>query len=195
VKARLVVLASGNGSNLQALIDACAQGRLPAQVVAVVSNQPEAQALQRAVQVGIETAVLPLRLPRADYDAELAARVQGFAPDLVVLAGWMLLLGERFLQPFPGRVVNLHPALPGALPGKDSIRRAWQACRDGQLQHTGVMVHEVVLAVDAGPVLASEVVPLIPGEPLEALEVRVHEVEHRLIVQGVATALKRRKKT
>lgn len=189
--ARLVVLVSGNGSNLQALLDACDEGRLPARVAGVVSNRPTAFALQRANQAGVPAAVQPLHLPREAYDAQLADTVARFRPDLVVLAGWMLIVGAAFLQRFPGRVVNLHPALPGALPGKDAIRRAWQACQDGQLQHTGVMVHEVVLEVDAGPVLAVELVPLHAGEALESLEARMHQVEHRLIVQGVAEALRK----
>src|SRR6476619_7243 len=124
---RLVVLASGHGSNLQAIIDACADGRLPASVAAVVSDQAEAHALVRAGTAGIPAVHVGRHAgePRAEYDARLADVVAGFGPDLVVLAGWMRILTMSFLGWFPGQVINLHPALPGDLPGIDSIRRAW----------------------------------------------------------------------
>ena len=197
--ARLVVMASGNGSNLQALLDACELGKLPAKVVGVVTNKPDAFALRRAAESGVPSTVLSLKpwlaqgQTRPEYDAALAEIVLDFNPDLVVLAGWMLVLGERFLQPLAGRVLNVHPALPGALPGKDAIRRAWEAFQHGKLTHTGVMVHEGVLEVDAGPVLATEQVALAPDEPLELLEARMHAVEHRVLVQGVLRALELRK--
>jgi formyltetrahydrofolate-dependent phosphoribosylglycinamide formyltransferase len=191
--ARLVVLASGNGSNLQAILDACASGRLRAQVVAVVSNKPSAYALRRGAEAGARAEVVAWGerkaqgWSRARYDEELARVVASHRPDWVVLAGWMLVLGEGFLGRFgPGRVINLHPALPGQLPGTDAIRRAWEAGRVGAMTHTGVMVHEVVAEVDAGPVLAQETITLDPSETLEALEARVHAVEHRLLVEVLA---------
>jgi formyltetrahydrofolate-dependent phosphoribosylglycinamide formyltransferase len=191
--ARLVVLASGNGSNLQAILDACASGRLRAQVVAVVANKPSAYALRRGAEAGARAEVVAWGerkaqgWSRAQYDEELARVVASHRPDWVVLAGWMLVLGEGFLGRFgPGRVINLHPALPGQLPGTDAIRRAWEAAQRGALDHTGVMVHEVVAEVDAGPVLAQETITLDPSEALEALEARVHAVEHRLLVEVLA---------
>ena len=115
---RLVVLASGNGSNLQAVLDACATGTLPARVVAVVSDHDHAFALKRAADAGVPSVHVGRHQgePRADYDARLADVVAGFGPDLVVLAGWMRILTSSFLGWFPDRVVNLHPALPGELP-------------------------------------------------------------------------------
>ncbi len=185
---RLVVLVSGGGSNLQAILDACASGWLPARVVAVVSNKAGAFGLERARRAGvpaIHLAPTPFgSLPgsRQDYDAALAELVGGFQPDWVVLAGWMRLLTLSFLSRFPGRVVNLHPAQPGAFPGVHAIERAYEAFGRGEIVETGVMVHLVPNeGVDDGPVLAWEAVPIYPTDTLVDLETRIHAVEHRLL--------------
>jgi len=187
---RLVVLASGNGTNLQAILDACADGRLPAHVAAVVSNKPGSGALQRAADAGVpfvHAAPLPGEL-RADYDARLADIVSGFDPHWVVLAGWMRVLSMSFLGWFPRMVVNLHPALPGELPGVDAIDRAWREAQNGARDHTGVMVHLVPdEGIDDGPVLATATVSIHPSDTLESLTTRVHGVEHRLLVETLAT--------
>jgi phosphoribosylglycinamide formyltransferase 1 len=182
---RLVVLISGTGSNLQAILNACASGDLPARVAAVISNRPEALGLARARSAGLPAIARPKpkTQSRADYDSDLAELAASFEPDWVVLAGWMRILSPVFLDRFPGRVLNLHPALPGAFPGTQSIERALEAYRRGEIQHTGVMVHLVPdEGVDTGPVLAQEIVPIQPDDTLEALEARVHEVEHRILV-------------
>ncbi|MET0909939.1 MAG: formyltransferase family protein, partial [Ilumatobacteraceae bacterium] len=124
---RLVVLASGDGSNLQAILDACAAGQVPARVTHVVSDRPEARALQRAEAAGGVTAVSCVAgadEERTAYDERLARVVARANPDWVILAGWRRLLSMAFLGRFPGRVVNLHPALPGQLPGLHAIERA-----------------------------------------------------------------------
>ena len=186
--ARLLVLASGNGSNLQAVLDACADGTIPGRVMAVVSDREHAFALQRAATAGVPSVHVG-RWPdeaRADYDARLADIVAGFAPDLVVLAGWMRILTSSFLGWFPGRVVNLHPALPGELPGTHAIERAWQQALAGERTHTGVMVHFVPdEGVDDGPVIATTEVPIRPDDTLDALAARVHAAEHRLLVDTI----------
>ena len=182
---RLVVLASGTGSNLQAVLDACAASELPAQVVAVVSDRADAYALRRADEAGVPAVHVGVRPgeARADYDARLADVVAGFGPDVVVLAGWMRILTMSFLGWFPDRVVNLHPALPGELPGTRAVERAWQEALAGERTGTGVMVHLVPdEGVDVGPVLASEPVPIRPDDTLESLTARVHATEHRLLV-------------
>jgi phosphoribosylglycinamide formyltransferase-1 len=126
--------------------------------------------------------------PRADYDARLADIVSGFDPDWVVLAGWMRLLSMSFLGWFPRMVVNLHPALPGELPGVDAIERAWCEAKDGRRDHTGVMVHLVPdEGIDDGPVLATATVSIHPSDTLESLTIRVHGVEHRLLIETLAT--------
>ncbi len=189
---RIVVLASGHGSNLQAIIDASADGRLPAEVVAVVSDRRDSGALHRATLAGIPSVLVerhqdPLE-PRADYDARLADIVAGFSPHVVVLAGWMRLLSMSFLGWFPSMVVNLHPALPGELAGTHAIERAFDEWRAGRRTHTGVMVHLVPdEGVDDGPVLASREVPFLDGDTLDSVTARIHDVEHELLVHTLAT--------
>lgn len=183
--ARLVVMISGNGSNLQAILDACAAGRLRAQVVAVVSNQPNAYGLERARKAGVVAQVLAKQKDQAReaYDAALADQVSAYNPDWVILAGWMRILSRHFLERFPNKVINLHPALPGTFPGTHAIERAYQAFQRGEIAETGVMVHLVPdEGVDNGPVLGVEHVPIFTDEPLDALEARIHAVEHRLLV-------------
>jgi phosphoribosylglycinamide formyltransferase 1 len=184
--ARLVVLISGSGSNLQAVLDACQGQRLPAQVVAVFSNKPEAYGLERARQAGVPALACPKprELDRRAYDADLAKRVSAFSPDWVILAGWMRILSSAFLDAFPRKVINLHPALPGAFSGTGAIERAFAAFQAGEIQHTGVMLHLVPdEGVDNGPVLAQEIVPIFSMDTLPALEERIHNVEHRLLVE------------
>lgn len=183
---RLVVLISGNGSNLQAILDACASGDLPASVVTVLSNKPDAYGLTRARAAGVE-AIHFAKLEnesRREYDARLADYVTTKLPDYVVLAGWMRLLSSPFLSCFPNRVINLHPALPGTFPGTHAIERAFEAYQHGDIAHTGVMVHLVPdEGVDNGPVLATEIVPIRPEDTLESLEARIHQTEHDLLVK------------
>ena len=187
--ARLVVLASGGGSNLQAIVDACAAGRLDAVVGALVTNVAGAGCVERARGAGIGVVVLPPLAgeARRAYDARLADAVAPFAPDWVVLAGWMRLLSTAFLAHHPGRVVNLHPALPGELPGLHAIARAHAEAVAGDRTATGVMVHLVPdEGVDDGPVLATATVPIAAHDTLADLEARVHAVEHELLVTTLA---------
>ena len=190
MKSKLAVLISGNGSNLQAIIDAVATGSLDAQIAVVVSNRKEAYGLKRARRAQIPDRYFPLKpyrdaqRSRAEYDADLAALVSEYAPDWVVLAGWMHILSEKFLGHFPNRVVNLHPALPGQFPGAHAIDDALAAFTRGEIDRTGVMVHLVPDArVDEGPVLAEQAVPIRPGDTHETLAERIHAVEHRLLVE------------
>jgi len=182
---RLVVLISGNGSNLQAILDACASGELPATVVSVISNKVDAYGLVRAKNVGVEAIHFPKQEneSRCDYDARLADYVSTCLPDYVILAGWMRILSSSFLASFPNRVINLHPALPGIFPGIHAIERAFEAYQRGEIKHTGVMVHLVPdEGVDNGPVLDQQEIHFQPDESLERFEARVHEVEHKLLV-------------
>ncbi len=187
---RLVVLASGSGSNLQAMLE----DGLP--VVAVISNRQHAFALQRARDRDVPAQVLGLAEvtaaggTRRDYDAQLAELVAAHRPDLVVLAGWMHLLSSAFLDRFPDRVVNLHPALPGAFPGAHAIEEAFAAYQQGHLDRTGVMVHLVPdEGVDNGPVLATVEVPIQPEDTLETLTERIHAHEHRLLCRTIRSLL------
>ncbi|MCB9100440.1 MAG: phosphoribosylglycinamide formyltransferase [Anaerolineales bacterium] len=191
---RLVVLISGSGTNLQAILDSVAQKTLAAEVVAVVSNRQQAYGLTRAEQAGVPTVYFPLKpyleadRDRRAYDADLAERVEVFEPDLIVLAGWMLVLSPAFLDRFPNRVINLHPALPDTFPGTEAIGRAFEAYQQGEITHSGCMVHYAVPEVDAGPVIAQEVVPIDPDDTLDTFEARMHAAEHRIIVEAVRRA-------
>lgn len=187
---RIAVLISGNGSNLQAIIDAIRGRFLEAQIVVVGSNRTDAYGLERAQKVDIPTFVHELKpyrsagKSRAEYDADLAAKLKEHRPDWVVLAGWMHILSDAFLTHFPYRVINLHPALPGQFPGMHAIERAFEAFQAGEIKQTGIMVHLVPdEQVDRGPLLATEEVPIYPRDTLEALERRVHATEHKLLVQ------------
>jgi formyltetrahydrofolate-dependent phosphoribosylglycinamide formyltransferase len=143
---RLVGLISGTGSNLQAILDACATGQLNAQIVAVVSNKADAYGLERARRADVATEVkLKYKAQdRRDYDRELADLAARYQPDYIILAGWMRLLSLTFLSRFSGRVINLHPALPGTFAGTHAIERAFEAFQAGQISSGGVMVHYVL---------------------------------------------------
>jgi formyltetrahydrofolate-dependent phosphoribosylglycinamide formyltransferase len=186
--ARLAVLISGNGSNLQAVLDACAGAELSAQVVVVISNKPEAYGLVRAVNANVAAIPFPVDSgeSRRDYDARLAVEVALWRPDYVILAGWMRLLSSTFLDFFPGHVINLHPALPGTFPGTHAIEKAYQAWRKAEIDRSGVMVHFVPdEGVDDGPVIAYQEIVFHTGESLEEYEMRVHEIEHSLLIRAL----------
>ena len=187
---RLVVLVSGRGSNLQAVLDGCHAGVIAADVVAVVSDRAAAGGLRRARAAGIAAIELtPERQEaRSDYDRRLARGVARFEPDVVVLAGWMRILTMAFLERFPRQVINLHPALPGQLPGVEAIERAFHESRAGTRSSTGVMVHLVPdEGVDDGPVLGTVEVPIHHDDTLRSLTARVHEAEHELLVRTLAS--------
>jgi phosphoribosylglycinamide formyltransferase-1 len=172
------VLVSGNGSNLQALIDA----GLP--VAAVASNRKDAYALVRARAAGIPTATFSLdcHADRAERDLVMATWLEEHGVELVVLAGYMHLLTAPFLQRFPERIVNVHPSLLPAFPGAHAVADALAA----GVETTGVTVHLVDEGLDTGPVLVQEAVPV---EPRDTLEERIHAVEHRLLPQVVEERL------
>ena len=202
------------GTNLQALIDAQNTSALPStRITLVLSNRKAAYGLTRAAQANppIPTAYLGLQpylkanpgKTRDDYDREVARIVVQQQPDLVVLAGWMHIMGDGFLEivngerPYNGEervqkpipVINLHPALPGAFDGAHAIERAYEAFQKGEIKHSGVMVHRVVKEVDRGdPVLVREV-EIQQGEPIEAFEDRLHKVEWGIIVEATAKVL------
>jgi formyltetrahydrofolate-dependent phosphoribosylglycinamide formyltransferase len=189
---RITVLASGRGTNLQALFDGIREGHLNAEVVSVISHTPTAIALERARRHGIPAQFISTPKKhenRDEWDQRLADLVAQTEPDLVYLLGWMRVLGPGFIARFPdprhpgqSRILNLHPALPGELPGQDAILRAFEEYEAGHRKHTGVMVHVVTPEVDVGPVLAFDTVQIPPS--LESLEAEVHRLEHRLVLQA-----------
>lgn len=187
----MVVMISGNGSNLQVLIDAVAVGEIALSIDLVVSNRKAAYGLERAAKANIPTLYFPLKpfktqgRHREDYDAALAGEIQVYKPDLIVLAGWMHILGPAFLDNFPQKVINLHPALPGQFAGTHAIERAFAAYQAGEINHSGCMVHYAIPEVDAGAVIAQMEVPILPDDTLDSFATRMHETEHYLIVEAV----------
>ena len=179
---RIVVLASGGGTNLQAILDRL-HGRDGIEVVGVGSDRPAAPALERGRAAGIETAVFPgEEYPeRAARDAAIGDWVEARAANLVVLAGYMQLLSDAFVERFRNRVVNIHPALLPAFPGLDAIGQALAA----GVEATGVTVHFVDEGVDTGPTILQREVPVPPGVQREELEAAIHAVEHELYREAI----------
>jgi phosphoribosylglycinamide formyltransferase-1 len=183
VRARLVVLASGAGSTLQALLDAGRQPGYPAHVVAVGTDKPGVGALDRAETAGLARfTVRPAdHATRDGWDDELADQVEAHRPDLVVCAGFMRILGRGFLSRFPSRVVNTHPALLPAFPGAHAVRDALAY----GVKVTGVTVHLVDEGVDTGPVVAQAAVPVLEDDDEARLQRRIQDVERPLFVDAV----------
>jgi phosphoribosylglycinamide formyltransferase-1 len=179
---KIVVLASGSGTNLQAILDSL-HGRDGIEVVGVGSDKPGAQALGRAAAAGIDTAAFPADAyaDRLGRDAALADWVEAHRADLVVLAGYMQLLSEPFVARFRGRVVNVHPALLPEFPGLDAIGQALEA----GVQETGVTVHFVDEGIDTGPTILQRRVPVPAGHERQVLEAAIHSVEHQLYPEAI----------
>lgn len=176
----LVVLVSGRGSNLQAILDAA----LPLRVVAVLSNDPSAPALARARAAGVPALAIDHRSfpDRAAFDRRLGAEIDRYAPDFIALAGFMRVLGEDLVTRYAGRMVNIHPSLLPAFPGLHTHRRALEA---GVRLH-GCTVHFVTPALDMGPIIVQAAVPVLPDDDEARLAARVLEQEHRIYPQALA---------
>jgi phosphoribosylglycinamide formyltransferase-1 len=172
----MVVLISGSGSNLQAIMDALANREIPGEIQAVISNRPEAYGLIRAHSAGIPTEMVDERgyPDRQAFDRALRERIEAYRPALVILAGFMLILGEELLAPFQGRMINIHPSLLPALRGLHTHRRALEA---GLARH-GASVHFVARELDGGPVIIQASVPVEVGDSPDTLAARVLEKEH-----------------
>lgn len=208
---RILVLISGNGSNLQAIIDACSDETISAgHVSQVVSSSPDAYGLTRAQKANIPTYVHDLHgayykdIPKEDkasrkqarekFNEDLAAYIlkPENRPDLIVCAGWMLILSANFLTPLADQsipIINLHPALPGAFAGINAIERAYQAGQNGEITKAGVMIHKVIVQVDEGEPLVVKELEIRKDESLDQYTERVHALEHSAIVEGTNKAL------
>lgn len=175
---KIVVLVSGQGSNLQALIDACQQGRIAANIVAVFSNNAQAYGLQRAAEAGITAQALDAKAytDREAFDAALAQAIDQHQPDLVVLAGYMRILSNAFVQRYAGRMLNIHPSLLPKYPGLHTHR---QAIDNGDTEH-GTSVHFVTEQLDGGPVILQAKVPIFPGDEEDEVIERVQTQEHTI---------------
>jgi phosphoribosylglycinamide formyltransferase-1 len=178
---RIAILASGSGSNFEALAQAAAQGRLAAQIAGVVCNVPGAGVLARAERLGVKRVVLPsagVKSPgeREAYDARLGDAVDALGADLVVLAGYMRLLSSPFIRRFGGKIVNIHPSLLPAFPGL----RVHESVLAHGCKVSGCTVHFVDEGLDSGPILAQAAVPVLEGDTPASLAERVHAAEHQL---------------
>jgi len=179
---RLVVLASGSGTNLQAILDTL-HGRDGVEVAGVGSDKPGAKALERAVAAGVDTAVFPADAyaDRTGRDAAMADWIDAHRADLIVLAGYMQLLTEPFVARFRGRIINIHPALLPSFPGLDAIGQALAA----GVEETGVSVHFVDEGIDTGPTILQRRVPVPVGRERQSLEAAIHTVEHQLYPEAI----------
>jgi phosphoribosylglycinamide formyltransferase-1 len=183
---RVGVLISGRGSNLQALIEAQGRGELGGEIAIVVSNVETAAGLERAREAGILTAVRDHRgRKREEYDADLVSVLREHGVDLVCLAGFMRLLSPVFVRAFPGRVLNIHPALLPAFPGLDAQRQAFEH----GVKVSGATVHLVDEGLDSGAIVAQEAVPVRPDDTVDSLIARILEAEHRLYSRAVRLLL------
>jgi phosphoribosylglycinamide formyltransferase-1 len=183
----IVILISGRGSNMQALVRAAIAEQWPVRIAAVISNRADAEGLQFAAEQGIATAVVPSRdYPvRADFDAALQVVIDGFSPDLVLLAGFMRILTPPFVAHYAGRMLNIHPSLLPNFPGLHTHR---QALASGVLEH-GATVHFVTAELDHGPTVAQAIVPVLPGDTEATLAARVLEQEHLLYPRAIRALL------
>ncbi|MBI9051545.1 MAG: phosphoribosylglycinamide formyltransferase [Anaerolineaceae bacterium] len=185
-KKRLALLISGNGSNLQAIINACQNEIINAEVVVVISNRKDAYGLKKAEKAAIPAIYHPYfkGSDRNLYDDSLSKLVLQYTPDFVVLAGWMRKLSMHFLRYFPMKVVNIHPALPDTFPGTHAIERAFHAYQEGEITQSGVMIHYVPdEGVDDGPILLQKIIKINPEDQLADFEDRIHETEHHLFTE------------
>ncbi len=175
---RVGVLASGGGTNLQSIIDACATGSIDAQIVRVICNNPDAGALHRAQRAGIPTCCINHRdhAGRCAFDAAIIEQLQHDAVELVVLAGFMRIIGADFIQAFPQRIMNIHPALLPAFPGLRVQKKALEA----GARFSGCTVHFIDDGVDTGPIITQAVVPILANDTEESLSARILEQEHRI---------------
>lgn len=179
----IVILISGRGSNMEAIVQACAEQGWPARIAAVISNKPEASGLAFAAERGIATAVVDHKpfANREAFDAELARVIDGFAPDAVVLAGFMRILTDGFVQRYAGRLVNIHPSLLPAFPGLHTHQRAI----DAGCKLAGATVHFVTPELDHGPIIIQAALPVLPGDSEGELSARVLKQEHVIYPRAV----------
>ena len=186
---RVGVLVSGRGSNLQALIDAAGRGELGGEIAVVVSNVEGALGLERAREAGLPAVFCDHRgKKREAFDAEVVETLRARHVDLVCLAGFMRLLSPVFVRAFPGRILNVHPALLPAFPGLDAQRLAW----DHGVKVSGATVHLVDEGLDSGPIVAQEAVRVLSSDTPETLAARILEAEHRLYPRAVRLLLEGR---
>jgi phosphoribosylglycinamide formyltransferase-1 len=188
-KKRVAVLISGFGSNLQALIDACAASNYPAQIVLVISNKPDAYGLERAKKAGIKNISINHKnfASREEFDAKLTLELEKEKVDIICLAGFMRLLTASFINRWQGKIINIHPSLLPAFKGVEAIKQAF----DYGVKITGVSVHYVVQEMDSGEIILQKPIAIGSRETLEQLEKKVHRLEHSLYPKALLLVIKK----
>ncbi len=189
---KLAVLLSSEGAHLHAIIDAIAHGRLNAQVAVVAANKTDAEGLAVAREAGIPVVVAPAGETDAERearDADLAAQIGQYAPDLIVLTAFTEILSRAFLSKFPGRVINLHASLPEEFPGLHPIHRAFEAWQRGELTMSGCVVRYVTPDLERGSLIAQREVPFQDGDTLDLYTRRMHVAEQELLIDSISRVL------
>lgn len=186
---RIAILASGNGTNFEAIMEAKRKGQINAEICLLFSDKAQAPVLKKAEKYGIMSVCFEVHefASKQAYETKLCDLLLEKKIDLVVLAGYMRIMGAILLEAFPDRIINIHPALLPSFPGLHGIRDAF----DYGVKVTGVTIHFVDRGVDSGPIIAQEAVKITPSDDLETLEAKIHEVEHRLYPQVIAELLEK----
>lgn len=186
---RFAVLASGNGSNFEAIVEAWEAGQVPGELALVFANHHEAFVLERAQNHGIPQVSFTVKESggKEAYEKALLALLQEHEIDFVVLAGYLRILGKEIIEAFPNRILNIHPSLLPSFPGLHGIKDAF----DYGVKVTGVTVHQVDCGLDTGPIVAQEVVMITPEDTLASLEAKIHQVEHQLYPKVIAHCLEK----
>ena len=181
---KIAIFASGSGSNFEAIVKAVQRNEISAEIVLLVSDKPDAYALTRAKNLAVPTfAIAPKDYPeKVAYEMEILEKLRALEVELIVLAGYMRLVGETLLDAYPDKIVNIHPSKLPDFPGKDAILRAYES----KIRQTGVTVHYVDAGMDTGPIIAQETVAIDENDSLETLEEKMHKVEHVLYVRTLA---------
>lgn len=187
MRTRLGVLASGSGSNFEAIAQAIAKDHLKAQLQILITNKPQAKVIQRAQRLGIPYVVLDHRqFPSRDaLDHQIVAVLRQHQVEWVIMAGWMRIVTEALIDAFPRRILNIHPSLLPSFPGNKAIQQAL----DHGVKITGCTVHQVIPAVDQGPIVMQAAVPVLPYDTVESLQARIQVQEHRILVQSIARCI------
>ncbi len=186
-ESKIVVLASGNGSNFEAIVKHIKERKLPIKVMALVTDNPDAYAIRRARKLGIPVKILPFKSfkNRDEFNRRLLDTLRSLNPDLIVLAGFMKILPPQIVRTFFKKIVNIHPSLLPAFPGLHAIQKAYEY----GVKVTGVTVHFVDEGVDTGPIIMQECVKIDENDTVESLEEKIHRVEHRIYIEAIKRVL------
>ena len=194
IKMRVAILASGNGTNFEALTKQFQVGEIPGNEALMFCNHPNAQVIKRAERLGVphETFSVKECGGKDTYEERLLKVLQDYQIDFIVLSGYLRMVGPKILNEYPNSIINLHPALLPNYPGLNSIERAFDDYKKGKIKETGVTVHFIDVHLDHGPIIAQQVVPIYPDDTVDTLEARVHETEHKLFPATLKKVLSQR---